>query len=365
MTTTTRIIVDSKSLVAELASLSAWAEHIDIVFAWASSSGGSAAHWKALDLKKVRRAVIGVHFNQTEPAALRSLLALGVVRVFAGSDGVFHPKVVIGRKGERCRVILGSSNFTAGGYGSNVEVNAVIEGDASDEPVAAVIKFADAQWKHRKTFVPDEKWLQKYDISWKDRPRPPKSPRPPEAVGPVMTEVDLEVSFDDYFELILSQENRLLADQDTIRVFDAPDSSYLQEAEACRAAFAAQPAFAKMPVASRKLVAGWGAETSGYFGRMTGAGYFKQVVLEKPATIGAYLDRLPLSGTVSRVLAEDVLKGLMGVNGVALGAATRLLTVKRPDLFLTVNNANKERLRQVMGSSPTTVGGYLALHERF
>ncbi len=359
-----RVVVTAKAMVAELAALSEWADAIDIIFAWASSSGGNAPHWKAIDLSKVRRAIIGVHFNQTEPEALRALMDLGVVRVFVGSDGVFHPKVVVGVKGKTHRVILGSSNFTGGGYGSNVEVNAVIEGDLASEPIAAIVGFANAQWKHRKTFKPDEKWLKKYEAAWRDRPKPPKTPRPPDPVGLPMAEADLDVDFENFYELILSQENRLLADQDTIRVFDAPDSSYLQEAEACQAAFAAHPAFAKMPEDSRRLVAGWGDDTSGYFGRMTGAGYFKQMALEDPAAIGKHLDRLPLAGKVTKVLAQEVLEGLLSLNGVGLGVATRLLTVKRPDLFLTVNNANRERLREVMGGSPTTVGGYIKLHER-
>ena len=359
-----RVVVTSKAMVDELAALSEWADDIDIIFAWASSSRGNAPHWKAIDLNKVRRAIIGVHFNQTEPEALQALMDLGVVRVFVGSDGVFHPKVVVGMKGDTYRVIIGSSNFTNGGYGSNVEVNAVIEGDLASEPIAAIVGFSDKQWNHWKTFKPDDKWLKKYEAAWRARPKPPKTPRPSGQVNLPMAEVDLDVGFDEFFLLIVSQENRLLADQDTIRVFDDERSSYLQEAEACQAAFAAHPTFAKMPEDSRRLVAGWGDDTSGYFGRMTGAGYFKQMALEDPAAIGKHLDRLPLAGKVTKVLAQEVLEGLLGLNGVGLGVATRLLTVKRPDLFLTVNNANRERLREVMGGSPTTVGGYIKLHER-
>lgn len=358
-----RVVITAKALVAELVAVSAWADTIDIMFAWASSSGGTAPHWKAIDLGKIRRAVIGVHFNQTEPAALRALMALGVLRVFAGSDGVFHPKIVVGVKGDAYRVILGSSNFTAGGYGSNVEVNAVIEGRARSEPIAAVLDFANTQWRHRNTFEPDERWIEQYEVAWRERPVPPRTPHPP-GKGRVKAGFDLHVGFDDYFNIVLAQEHRALADGDTIRVFDDERSSYLQEAEACRAAFVAHEKYANMPVDLRRLVAGWGDDTSGYFGRMIGAGYFKQIVLEDPAAIGKYLDRLPLSGKVSPGVATDVLKGLLSLHGVNVGTATRLMTVKRPDLFLTVNRANRERLREVLDSSPTTVSGYMKLHEK-
>lgn len=363
MTTSTRVLTTSAALVAELAALSAWADAIDIVFAWASSSGGTAPHWKAIDLGKVRRAVIGVHFNQTEPVALRALMNLSVVRVHGGTDGVFHPKLVVARTGDQVRAIVGSSNFTAGGYGANVEVNVVMEGGAADPPLAALLAFVDAQWRHRHTFVPDERWLDKYERAYAERPSPPKSPHPP-GRGDVRGEADLDVDFEAYFDLLIDQENKRLADGDTIRVFDHERSSYLQEAEACREAFVAHPKFAKMPLDRRKLVAGWGEDTSGFFGRMTGAGYFKEAVIDDPAVVGKHLDRLPTAGSVSPELARSVLEGLVGVRGIALGAATRLLTVKRPDLFVAVNNANRARLREVLDASPTTVGGYFKLQER-
>lgn len=357
------VVVSARSLVAELKNLSDWAESITLIFAWASSANGTAPHWKALDLAKIERALIGVHFNQTEPEALRVLMDLGVLRVFGGSNGVFHPKVVVGVRGTFCRAIIGSSNFTAGGYGSNVEVNVVIAGDLSSATISTVLAFADAQWGHWKTFEPDKEWLKNYEIAWQQRPTPPRTPHSP---GPdrVEGEGDLKVSFDDYFRIVVAQENRILADGDTIRVFDDERGSYLQEAEACRAAFAAYKKFAKMPVDLRRLVAGWGDKSSGYFGRMVGAGYFKQVVLDHPTAIGEHLDRVPLVGKVSAKLAVDVLEGLLGVRGVAIGTATRLLTMKRPDLFLTVNRANRERLREVLGSSPVTAHGYLKLHQK-
>ena len=50
-----------------------WAQEIRLAYAWLSSSRGRAGHWKAIDFKKVKPAVIGIHFAQTEPDALRDL----------------------------------------------------------------------------------------------------------------------------------------------------------------------------------------------------------------------------------------------------------------------------------------------------
>lgn len=150
----------------------------------------------------------------------------------------------------------------------------------------------------------------------------------------------------------------------TIHVFDHPDSSYLQEVEACQEAFAAEPSFAEMPEEDRKLVSGWGPRTAGYYGRMQGAGYFKNLTRERPEEIGEHLDQIPLHGPVSAKDAKRFLRGALGVKGIALGVATRLLCMKRPDLFLPANNASISNIHRVFGTTPNTVEKYIALVER-
>jgi len=294
---------------------------------------------------------------------LRAFAKRKVLKVVAETSGVFHPKLVIGVKGDEVRAIVGSSNFTGGGYGFNAELNVLIEGASEDPALASILAFADAQWHSLFAFVPDHAWLESYETAWSKRPKPPKAPAPP---GPrrVARESDLNIDFARFFEVIAAQELRLLACGHRIRVFDADVGSYLQEAEACQAAFALGPGFVDIQTSKQKLIAGWGDESTGYFGSMKGAGRFMALVLHKPVLVARHLDRLPLTGPVSREVADDVLRGLVSIRGVALGTASRLLTVKRPDLFLTVNSANKDRISEVFDAVPSTVEQYLALHDR-
>jgi len=53
----------------------------------------------------------------------------------------------------------------------------------------------------------------------------------------------------------------------------------------------------------------------------------------------------------------------MRVRGVALGTATRLLCMKRPDLFLPANNASVVNIARVFGTIPNTAEKYLRLVE--
>ena len=80
--------------------------------------------------------------------------------------------------------------------------------------------------------------------------------------------------------------------------------------------------------------------------------------------IGEWLDQLPLDGPVNADLAKGVLDGLLGIQGVALGVASRLLCIKRPDLFVVINNANGEAVRRIFGARPGVASSYLRLMDR-
>ncbi len=158
---------------AALADVAAWADTLDLAYAWVSSSGGSAAHWNALPLDRVRRAIIGIHFAQTEPYVLRKLHEHAVLRVIADTGGVFHPKLLIGVAGNNARAIVGSSNLTTGGFAGNTEVNVLLSGSIKHDVFKQLLEFVQEQWTHPRSFVPDDKWFDEYERLYKRRPKPP------------------------------------------------------------------------------------------------------------------------------------------------------------------------------------------------
>jgi hypothetical protein len=363
---TATVITEQGELLRAYVDLVNWASELHLVYAWASSGGGSAPHWAALDLKKVRKAVIGTHFAQTEPAALAAINDRGVLKVIPETAGVFHPKVLLGTLDGHTRAIVGSSNFTGGGFGKNTEINVLLEGLSAVQPMQDIIGFVNDQWNRPDAGKPTPAWLKEYERRWRLRPRPPAAPplgsKPTRAP---LIPADVNVDFDMYYDLIADQDGRRLKGGDTIYVFDREKGSYLQEAEACRAGFRASRKFAAMPRDARRLIGGWGEDTTGFFGSMRGAGRFMHTVLAAPATIAKYLDKLPLTGKVETKLIGQVLGGLVGIDGISIGTASRLLTVKRPDLFLSVNNANRAGIKALFGGAPWNgVGQYLALHDQ-
>ena len=364
------VLATASDVLLALHGIAAWADDLCIAYAWITSSHGHAEHWQAIDLAKVSRAVVGIHFAQTEPWALRQLARReGVLKVVADTAGVYHPKTVLGVRKGRAKAIIGSSNFTGGGFGGNTELNVMLEGPAGKGPLRSVATFINDQWHGARAFVPDEDWLAEYEQTYKRRPRPPRTPKrktPGKKLLPPKVAADLDIGWLDYYKYVADQDGRVLANNEwRIRVFDHPDGSYLQAVDAFRAAFKKYPRFREIPVAQRRMVSGWGDDRiSGHFGNMKGAGVFKNIVLERPALLGRYLDAIPLQGPVARQRAEKYFNGMVGLKGVNLGAATRLLTCKRPDLFLSVNDANKKTLKKIFGKAPSSISSYLDLVER-
>ncbi|MGB0411254.1 MAG: hypothetical protein ACPGFA_06685, partial [Pikeienuella sp.] len=87
------------------------------------------------------------------------------------------------------------------------------------------------------------------------------------------------------------------------------------------------------------------------FGSMKGAGYFKNFIAKNSEPLGEAVDSIPLHGDVTRQNYEAFLdhfnKAFAGVDRKGgLPTASRLLAMKRPDIFLCVCKPNK---RQISG----------------
>lgn len=111
------VLTTPERLQQRLRQLYRSSDAIDLAYAWVDSAAEQASFWKELPLDRVRRALVGDAFARSEPRALRVLLRRSVLRIASpGADaGIFHPKLIVGRRGDRAAAIFGSSNFTGGG----------------------------------------------------------------------------------------------------------------------------------------------------------------------------------------------------------------------------------------------------------
>lgn len=91
---------------------------------------------------KIGRAVVGTHFYQTSPDFIREFKRSSKVRFVMDHSSLFHPKIYLfEHAGSAWSCMVGSANFTAGGFGQNQE--ACLFAESSDDPSGAI--FAQAQ----------------------------------------------------------------------------------------------------------------------------------------------------------------------------------------------------------------------------
>ena len=347
-----------------LRNLTAWATEIHLAYAWASSDGGDAEHWKILPVLKVKRAVIGRRFDRTEPTILRRLAKLDgdILRVFEDVDGVFHPKCMVGICGDEAAALFGSSNFTSGGFAGNTELNAYVCGPKHAAPLCDLLRFIDEHWEHPRACRPDEEWFSRYEDAYAKRERSAPLLHPhPTGSRTVSAASDLNIEWNAFVGLIIQQEDRTLANGENIHVLAHDDGcSYLQMVERCQRAFHQYGSLDRMPLDARSYVAGFASESScGYFGSTRPAITFRGIVKTSPQVLSTALDRISAEGPVAEQDVRVFLEAVCEIPGVALATSTRLLVAKRPDLFFSPNNANRSGFQAVFGLAPMETPGYL------
>lgn len=142
----------------------------------------------------------------------------------------------------------------------------------------------------------------------------------------------------------------------------------LEVLQRCEDMFRAS-SFADMPDENRKAIAGtigraamqkaFGAVNFHQFGRMSGNGAFSGLLndLDAVRELSGALDAIPIDGTVEK---KHYIKFLSHIHkahkniekepGVA--TATRLLAMKRPDVFVCIDKANRDLLARELNFRP-------------
>ena len=96
--------------------------HVDIAVAWATKTSALDQLVNAVEENRVSlRIIVGTHGNATDPDTLDRLNDIGKLRIVPHRGPLFHPKVYIFRGEEDSIALIGSANFTNGGFGENVE----------------------------------------------------------------------------------------------------------------------------------------------------------------------------------------------------------------------------------------------------
>lgn len=108
--------------------------HDEIYVATAWGSNGPVADSLFKQAHKFRSVTFGLAFCQTDPDLVDRMVDVANSFVALSDKGTFHPKLYYFSTGSEAEAVVGSSNFTNGGLGVNIEANLHIKG-----PVSAIV----------------------------------------------------------------------------------------------------------------------------------------------------------------------------------------------------------------------------------
>lgn len=324
-----------------------------IHFAVAWASVGFPEHDALIAVKqKIGRAVVGTHFYQTDPEFIAKFQRDDRVRFVMEHSGVFHPKIYLFENiNGQWSCIVGSANFTAGGFGRNQEACILIE--ETDDPNGTILVNArnsiDRYWKYA---IPGAKINLDHYCNMRERFSRPLAHSAGQfgngKAGRAVEDIEvLNMGWSEYMTAVDADRFHARAKR-------------LDVLRSARELFRQYGTLANMPIKDRQGVAGFlkKAEVPWiWFGNMQGARIFKSVVNRNVTSLSLALDQIPLDGQVNKddylafidrfVVSFPIENGQHKWHG--LSTATRLLAMKRPDYFICLDGPNRAKLLEDFG----------------
>lgn len=308
---------------------------------------------------KIETLVVGLDFCSTSPTFLRQFQEK--VRIGKANGGrTFHPKVYVFEKGESFTCIVGSSNLTGGGFGGNTELNLCVTGGTDDDFIRSILGFIGEQEAASKPIsVPEiDVYEREFTRIGVLREQVEAEYKPVAMIDErdSVTTTDrrslrLDLNWTDYLNLILRQEGRCGL---PLRARDG-EIGFLGTVKKCQEYFRQAGYLDKMSQEERKFVGGTSKEGE-WFGNMSGSGQFTTRLNRHPKILDAALNEIPLTGEVTRANYEAFTKGYDWTKGV--GTASRLLAMKRPDLFVCLNRMNRSGLAGAFAVTAKSLKGF-------
>jgi HKD family nuclease len=324
-------------------------------FKWATAwaSAGNEIFDELLEYKyKINMLSVGIHFYQTHPDFIKEFIDDETVHFVEQPEGTFHPKVYLFSNDENdWELIIGSANFTTSAFSKNTEVCVLISNADNDSLDAYnnAMQVISTSFEQGKTF--NELDWENYNKIW--RIQQPKVDSLSGQYGTVkdtptpIHKVELQTkTWDEFVDNVY--EKGLQDVKSRIRVI-----------EIAKELFNKAKHFNELEDDERKFIAGIpnnlmvtidGAEDWAYFGSMKGAGMFKKQINDNSELISKALDQIPLNGQITKTNYDNFLEYFQtALPGNYLATSTRLLAMKRPDVFICYDSKNNYALCKDFG----------------
>ena len=179
---------------------------------------------------------------------------------------------------------------------------------------------------------------------------------------------DLETNWSGYLKTLKEAHGKIagVGSGTLLSLWGKDRNNYLALIDRCSDIFEQTPSFSSMSLEERQVIAGIGSNQVRWMGSIGASGLASQAVNDRADEIAEALDEIPLDRDrrVSSTTLQTYFERATEIRGIAVASASRFLTTKRPDLFMSVNGANQKNLERAFGAKVRKPEGYIALHER-
>jgi len=309
-----------------------------IAVAWATEN--SVWDQVKIHIRKAKHIVIGIDFFQTSPKVIEWLRrnAPNITYIADRRKGVFHPKIYLFEmKDDKLKLVIGSANLTYNAFTINDECCIRLDLKQTPNEVHQIFETID-KWIGQSTQVGN------FDVD-KYKTNHHKNGREIKKLAGYLHSDLLEYSFTDYFNNCASEVDYFppsITLNDRLDLLDLAQSQNIKHNDFCYIA-------GVHPIRVIANPPKWG-----YFGSMSLDKAFMQSVKDNKywTNIFNLYNGIPSVGNsinyTSFIAFVDNLDTIINnsphhINNINhhFSAATRLLAMKRPDLFFCLNGGNK------------------------
>lgn len=322
-------------------------EYLSFATAWASSAHSSFKEL-VLSESKIKTSTIGLHFYQTDPAVLEKFHQNENIKFVLQPNGVFHPKLYLFWNSYKdWSVLIGSANFTKNAFSGNNIENMILLSSANSKNVLfkEVKLFLESCFNHEDAKVIDSTYISKYrNLYFSKAKNLEKLSNIYSGQAMKKSPLDVDIltySWAQYFNKIKQDQYHGFNDR-------------LEMLEIIQSFFHKKESLQNMELIERTYIGGLlnvQYSNSGWFGSMKGNGVFYHEINMNNSIISDALDIIPLTGYVDKKCFLEYIRVFSSVKSFRnnpLGSLTRLIAMKRPDLFFCINMKNN-RLGKDLG----------------
>lgn len=341
-----KFIIKANQLTNKFIELSEIYTNIAFATAWASSQHIAFQELLEKHQHKIQFSVIGLHFYQTDPRVLWDFENHHNIKFMKQTNGVFHPKIYVFWNDETdWAILMGSANFTNAAFnGKNIESTILISSDDSETKFfSQIIDFLKDCFNDASYLTSEEikNYQQLYRFRQKEQNALSNQYNNKNMEKSILNVDILNYSWHEYFNIIQKDIHHGFTERLEILAFT-------------HELFLNNDDFSKMDLPNRQFIAGTGRGKSGWFGSMIGNGQFKNAINENSSMLAQAINQIPLFGAVSEQAFFDYIEIYQSTPQFSdkpnsLGTATRLLSMKRPDLFICFNNKNRHKICDDLG----------------